>query len=145
MKRIFALGAAVGVAGVSLLGCGKSDAPKIPLGAAPVTTAAPVNPPMSGPTGEARVALDSGNALFRAKAYDQALVQYKRSAELAPNEAAPLLGMMMVADVTKDSKLAEATLLRIRKLIPALADSSLIVPHSKMIQAHPTLGKPPST
>lgn len=145
MKRIIALGAAVSVAGVSLLGCGKSDAPKIPLGAAPVTTTAPVNPPMSGPTGEARVALDSGNALFRAKAYDQALVQYKRSADLAPNEASPLLGIMMVADVTKDSKLAEATLPRLRKLDASLADSAVILPHSKMMQAHPTTGKPPST
>lgn len=145
MKRIFAFCAGVGVVAVSLVGCGKSDAPKIPLGAAPVTTASPVNPPMSGPTGEARVALDSGNALFRVKAYDQALVQYKRSAELAPNEAAPLLGMMMVADVTNDSKLAEATLPRIRKLNPSLADSAVILPHSKMMQAHPTAGKPPST
>lgn len=145
MKRILALGAAVSVAGVSLLGCGKSDAPKIPLGAAPVTSTAPVNPPMSGPTGEARVALDSGNALFRAKAYDQALVQYKRSAELAPNEAAPLLGIMMVADVTNDSKLAEATLPRLRKLNASLADSAVILPHSKLMRAHPTAGKPPST
>jgi hypothetical protein len=145
MKRIFALCAGVSVVGVFLLGCGGNDAPKIPLGAAQATTSAPANPPMSGPTGEARVALDSGNALFRAKAYDQALEQYQRSADLAPSEVAPLLGIMMVADVKKDSKLAEATVPRIRKINAELADSSLISPHSKMIQTHPTVGKPPST
>ncbi len=47
------------------------------------------------------MALDSGNMLFRAKAYDRALVQYRRSARLAPTELAPLLGILMVAEATK--------------------------------------------
>ena len=91
-------------------------------------------------TGEAKLALDSGNRLFRAKVYDEALAQYQRSAVLAPTALAPLLGIMMVADVTKDAKLTEATLPRIRKLNPALADSSTAMSHSKMIEAHPRTG-----
>src|SRR5512141_1782771 len=143
MKNMIVSRVGIAVLTMFVAGCGGSDAPKIPLGAAKAMADAPRNPPMTGPTGEARVALDSGNLLFRAKAYDQALVQYQRSAELAPNEVAPLMGILMVADVTKDSKLAEATRPRLRKLSAELADS--MEPHSKIIRAHPPMGAPPST
>jgi hypothetical protein len=126
--------------------CGGTDAPKTPLGE---TSSRGVASDEAIPaiTGEAKLALDSGNTLFRAKAYDGALVQYRRSAQLAPTELAPLLGIMMVADATKDSKLAEATLPRIRRLNPAVADSSAEMPHSKIMEAHPRTGvaTPPRT
>jgi hypothetical protein len=92
---------------------------------------------VGGYTGEAKRALDSGNTLFRAKDYRAALAQYRRSADLAPSELAPLLGMMMVADVTNDAKLKEETLPRIRKLDPGAADSAVVMPHSKIIKVHP--------
>ena len=76
-------------------------------------------------SGEAKMALDSANVLFRAKAYDKALAQYRHSAELAPAESAPLLGILMVADVTKNTKLADSTLARMRALNPTAADSSM--------------------
>ncbi len=116
--------------------CGGSEAPKIPLGAASSAAAAPADP---GGTiqGEAKAALDRGNVLFREKDYKDALDQYRRSADLAPGQLAPLLGIMMVADVTKDSALANATLPRIRKIDPAMADSSVVTPHSKIIKGHP--------
>jgi hypothetical protein len=122
-----------------ILGCGGSDAPKTPLGekSSEGVAANDVTPAIAG---EARLALDSGNMLFRAKAYDRALSQYRRSAQLAPTELAPLLGIMMVADVTKDSKLSEETLPRIRRLDPAVARSSARMPHSKIIEAHPRPG-----
>jgi hypothetical protein len=128
---------------VTVVGCGGSDAPKTPLGAAPPAAAIAGGSP--GLTGEAKIAIDSGNMLFRLKAYDKALVQYSRSADLAPNEVAPLLGILMVADVTKNSKLASETLPRIRKLDPAMADSSAVSSHSKVMQAHPKGVAPPST
>jgi hypothetical protein len=74
--------------------------------------------------GESKLALDSGNILFRAKAFDLALAQYRRSSELAPNESAPLLGILMVADVTKNAKLSDSTLARMRVLNPGVTDSS---------------------
>ena len=118
------------------LACGGSDAPKTPLGGkSSIGVAGDEAAPAI--TGEAKVALDSGNTLFRAKAYDRALSQYRRSAQLAPAELSPLLGIMMVADVTKDSKLSEETLPRIRRLNPAVADSSARMPHSKIIEGHP--------
>ena len=143
MKKLIVSHAGIAALAMFTAGCGGSDAPKIPLGAAKATAETPGNPPMSGPTGEARVALDSGNVLFRAKDYDQALVQYQRSAELAPNEVAPLMGIMMVADVTKNVKLAEDTRPRLRKLSAELADSA--EPHSKIIRGHPPIGTPPTT
>jgi hypothetical protein len=131
--------------GIAISGCKASDAPKIPLDASRATPGAVSEAPMTGLTAAAKAALDSGNILFREKAYGQALAQYSRSAEMAPSELAPLLGIMMVADVTGDSKLAQSTLPRIRKLDPSMADSSTITAHSKMIKAHPRVGGPPST
>jgi len=132
-------------AAVSICGCKGSEAPKTPLGAAAIVSSGAPESPIPGLTGEAKMALDSGNVFFRAKAYDMALAEYIRSADLAPTEVAPLLGIMMVADVTKNSKLAEATLPRIRKLDPSMADSSTVSSHSKMMKAHPRAGAPPST
>jgi hypothetical protein len=133
--RLYSLAAVAGI-----LACGGTDAPKTPLGqrSSSGVTAEEATPAI---TGAAKLALDSGNMLFRAKAYDRALLQYRRSAQLAPDELAPLLGIMMVADVTKDSKLSGETLPRIRRLDPVVADSSARMPHSKIIEAHP---RPPA-
>jgi hypothetical protein len=89
------------------------------------------------------VALDSANVLFRAKAYDLALVQYSRSARLAPTALAPLLGILMVADVTKNAKLSESTLSRLRELSPAAADSSGAMSHAEILDAHSRARKAP--
>jgi len=62
-------------------------------------------PLMSGP---ARVALDSANALFRAKRYAHALEKYRLSARLAPGEQAPLIGMLMVAAKLDDKRLTDS-------------------------------------
>jgi hypothetical protein len=128
---------------VTIYGCSSKDAPKTPLGAASSVAESSNEPAQSGLTGEAKIAIDSGNMLFRLKAYDKALVQYSRSADLAPKEVAPLLGILMVADVTKDSKLASETLPRIRKLDPTMADPSAVSSHSKVMQAHPKGVVPP--
>ena len=117
-----------------VVACDGREAPKTPLGES--TSGA------SGITGDARIALDSGNLLFRAKTYDAALAQYERAARLAPAEAAPLLGIMMVADVKKDQRLADATLVRMKKLNPALADTAAVSAHSKAMKQHPPVGKP---
>jgi hypothetical protein len=82
--------------------------------------------------------------LFRARSFDRALEQYERASELAPAETAPLLGILMVADVTRDAKLSESTLTRLRKLDPSLADSSAVTPHSRMMREHPKVPPPAS-
>ena len=135
MKSILFRAAAATAVMTLLVACKDSDAPKTPLGAPPAGGAA-AGGTAPAITGEARVALDSANALFRAKSYDAALAQYNRAAELAPTELAPLLGVMMVADITSDAKLAEETRPRIRKLDPTYSDSAA-ESHSKIIKSHP--------
>lgn len=125
-------------AAVSVGACsGDRDAPKIPLqrsNTASVGTSAADT--RTGITGEARTALDSANILFRAKEYDRALMQYRRSARLAPTELAPLFGILMVTDVTKNAKLADSTLSRMRALNPAAADSLAAMSHAQIVGVH---------
>jgi hypothetical protein len=133
-------------AAATILGCGGSnrEAPKIPLGEAqPGSTGASGAATPRAMGGEAVTALDSGNILYRAKAYDRALLQYRRSAQLAPTESAPLLGILMVADVTKNAKLADSTLARMRALNPGGADSSAAMSQAEILQFHSGIKKAP--
>jgi hypothetical protein len=131
---------------VSLGACGGSnrEAPKIPLHPSnTASTGAGIAASRTGIAGEAKTALDSGNLLFRAKDYDRALAQYRRSARLAPTELAPLFGILMVTDVRKDARLADSTLSRIRELNPEAADSSVAMPHAAIVGAHSHIRKTP--
>ncbi len=131
-------------AAVTIWGCSGSsrEAPKIPLNQAQsggMDTSSAATP---GPMGEeARISLDSGNILYRAKAYDRALVQYQHSARLAPTESAPLVGILMVADVTKNAKLADSTLARMRALNPHVADSSAAMTQAEILDIHSGMKK----
>jgi hypothetical protein len=62
----------------------------------------------------AKVALDSGNALFRKKLYAPALAQYRAAGDLAPQHAAPLFGVYMVARAMGNTALADSALAGIR-------------------------------
>lgn len=133
-------------AALTICGCDGSnrEAPKIPLDQASRGSVGTSGPETQGGIGgEAKAALDSGNVLFRAKAYDRALAQYRLSARLAPTELAPLLGILMVADVTKNAKLADATLSRLRELNPAAADSSAARSHAEILDFHSRARKSP--
>lgn len=73
---------------------------------------APAAPPDSGATSadlpaDARVALDSGNALYRTKQYAAALVQYRLTAKRAPGDPTAYYGIYMVAEATKNRLLAD--------------------------------------
>lgn len=132
---------------LAALACKDADeVPKLPLGHPPIasvgassTAAAPLI------EGEARVALDSGNALYKTKAYQLALDQYRRAADLAPGDEAPLFGMLMVASSTSDARLADSVTALMRALRPqpssgTLADSVLAGVHSGLLPpSHPPL------
>ena len=64
--------------------------------------------------GPARAALDSANALFKAKRYSHALALYREAARLAPKEPSPLLGMLMAATMLEDDKLADSIRVALR-------------------------------
>jgi hypothetical protein len=77
---------------------------------------------------EAKVALDSGNALFRSgraldlkkasadakKAYTAALAEYRLAAQKSPQHAAPLFGIYMTAGALGNTALAESALAGIK-------------------------------
>ena len=89
----------------------KQEAPKIPLSqatAADSARRAASAHALIGPA--ARAALDSGNQLYRKKAYAEALAQYRVASELAPQHAAPYFGIYMVARATRDSAMADSAL-----------------------------------
>lgn len=128
-----------------LLGCGNGDTEvqRVPLDGSNAGDASRNVAAAPRITGEAKIALDSGNILFRAKAYDLALAQYRRSARLAPDEVIPLFGVLMVAEARKDPRLADSVRTRIRELNPSASDSAarghaaLIDRHSRATQTTP--------
>ena len=100
---------------LAVVACGGSDAAKVPLTQAGATASAPeiqAAHSLIGPAAQA--ALDSGNVLFRKKAYVEALVRYRAAAALAPQHAAPLFGIYMVASATSNKALADSALAGIR-------------------------------
>lgn len=119
---------------------GKDEAPMVPLGQAPATGTSP-HGPISGITGDAKVALDSGNKLYSAKAYALALAQYRRAAALAPTAEAPLFGILMVASVTNDAALTDSATKALRSLDPAGGDST----GNELVDIHSRLRTPPPT
>lgn len=105
------------------------------------------HPPLGGDSasamliGEARAALDSGNRLYSAKAYAAALEEYRRAARLAPEHAAPLFGIVMVANATADSALADsaATAMRRRQGGKRPAGDLLDVHKGVLPDSHPPI------
>ena len=104
---------------VAVLACNSGDkAPKVSLAQAAAdsvhkaagvqTGAQPLGP-------EAQQALDSGNVLFRKKAYAPALAQYRLASAHAPNHAAPYIGINMVAQATGNKALADSAIAAIRE------------------------------
>jgi len=111
---------------------GSDDTGKIPLG----EIGAAGDEGTSGLNSEALAALDSGNVLFRAKAYDQALAQYRTAAGLAQDESVPLFGMLMVANATSNKRLADSVSARLRALEPGGAGGAGGLADTEMADIH---------
>ncbi len=94
----------------------------------------------------ARQALDSANAAYRAKAYPQALTEYRAAAAAAPNEAAPYFGIVMAATALHESAVADSASAVIRTLTQSggqmLSDSALRQLHTAP-RGHPPLPSAP--
>ena len=81
----------------------------------------------------AKAALDRGNAHFRKHEYAAALVEYRAASALAPQHAAPLYGISMVARATNDTALDDSALKEIR-----LRSGPLVGPaHGTPMPSHP--------
>lgn len=129
------------LAAVAASGCtARRDAPKVPLATAAVGDSARAVAEAHALIGPAaRAALDNGNSLFRKKAYDAALAQYRAAAALAPQHAAPLYGIYMVARATNNTAMADSALSGIKERNAVMAphafdDSTLKRVHAKVPQ-----------
>lgn len=125
---------------------GGADAPSVALGRASTADSARAMAAAHGFLGpQARAALDSGNRLFRERAYAEALGQYRAAAALAPQHAAPLFGIYMVARATDNAAMADSALAGIR----LRSGSMPVVPHSfsdtALQRLHEGLRRKPAT
>ena len=130
------------LAALLVVGCsGKEEAPMIPLDQ-PAATGVSPHGTVPTITGEAKVALDSGNKLYTAKSYALALEQYRRAAALAPSAEAPLFGMLMVAGVTNNAALTDSATKLLSALNASSGDSTtadeLVDIHSRLRTAPPS-------
>jgi len=67
---------------------------------------------------EAAAALDGGGTAFRDGHYEQALEQYRRAAELAPDAAAPWFGIYMAQRALGRPEAADSALARAQSAAP---------------------------
>lgn len=123
------------------LGCtAKDEPPKVPLGH--IADTARAREQAHALLGQAaKAALDSGNALFRRKAYAEALAQYRAAAELAPQHSAPLFGIYMVARATNNRAMADSALDGIRRRNGPMPAGPHALPDSALRRMHDALRK----
>ena len=67
---------------------------------------------------DVRTALDSGNAAFRAGAYEAAREQYRRAVELGPDQSAAWFGLSMVERQLGNVAAADSAMRRVQALAP---------------------------
>ncbi|HVZ47836.1 MAG TPA: hypothetical protein VG916_03560 [Gemmatimonadaceae bacterium] len=131
-----------GVALVAAAACSHGDSgPRTPLGKAasvPASNTAGAAHALIGPA--ALATLDTGNALFRKKDYAGALAKYRAAADLAPQHAAPLFGIYMVAKEQKNTALADSALAEIRKRNGPLAGAPHEMSDSALKALHESMG-----
>jgi tetratricopeptide (TPR) repeat protein len=135
------------------LACAKDDSgPKTPISSTPTASAATGEAtPSKNPLPEAaRPFLDSANASFRAKKYDESLAQYRKAIAAAPKHPAPWYGVYMVAQKLNNTALADSAFKAVTMYStdgPSLTDTSLAKLHEKaggMPGGHPPIGSHPS-
>jgi hypothetical protein len=135
------------VAGGAALACSdRREAPKVPLTKSVVDNSNPVDAAAAhallGPA--AKAALDSGNVLFRKKAYAAALAQYRAASALAPQHSAPLFGIYMVARATNNPAMADSALAGIRLRSGAMTPAPHALTDTALQRIHENFRKKPS-
>lgn len=100
---------------VAVTACKKAqEAPKTPLSQMTAPADSTKANPHNTMSPEARAALDSGNALFKAGKYADALKSYQTASQLAPLNAAPFYGIWMAADKLGKKALADSASAQIK-------------------------------
>ncbi|HEU4988749.1 MAG: hypothetical protein KGL93_09605 [Gemmatimonadota bacterium] len=86
--------------------------PKTPLSQ---MTSGDTTNPHNTMSADARAALDSGNAQYKAGKYDAALTSYRKASTLAPLNAAPFFGIYMAAEKLGMKALADSASQEIKR------------------------------
>jgi len=84
----------------------------------------------------ARAALDSGNAAFRARNYHEALAQYQKSVQHAPEYASAWFGIYMAQEKLGNKAAADSAMRRVQELAPQMPSSHPA--EGGMPQGHPS-------
>jgi len=137
MKRLRARTALLVALGGAGLACRAERDPRRTASADSVARAEQAAHALLGPA--AKAALDSGNALFRKRDYAGALAQYRAASALAPQHAAPLFGIYMVARATNDAAMADSALAGIRLRSGPLPSAPHSLSDSALRQLHDSL------
>ncbi len=116
------------------------DPAKLPLSAMAAGSTGTANPHTTM-SPEARAALDSGNAQYRAGNYAAALKSYRQSSDLAPLNAAPFFGIYMAADKLGNKALADSASAEIKR---RESTSTEMLTDSALRKMHETGAKKPS-
>lgn len=119
------------------------SAPRVPLSQLPVGAATTAQPgaPLPAPSelsAPARLALDSGNAQYRAGRYREALTSYRASVKEAPGHTAPEFGVYMAARKLGNTALADSAL----RIVNAHTNGSATWTDSAMQSAHGEKARP---
>ena len=121
--------------------CGRDGGPKTSLAAAVSSDSIKRMEAAHALIGDkARAVLDTGNALFRKKAYDDALRHYRAASDLAPQHAAPIFGIYMVARAMNNTKLADSAMSEIRKRNGSLPEAPHTMSDSALKELHKKAG-----
>lgn len=121
--------------------CARDDGPRTPLAQAANAASAQQQNAAHSLIGPAALAtLDTGNVLFRKKNYAGALAKYRAAGELAPQHAAPIFGIYMVARAMNNATLADSALAEIRKRNGSVPEAPHGMSDSALKALHKQLG-----
>jgi hypothetical protein len=130
---------AAALVALAIAACTAKEGPKTPLTRRPglptvdTSPAAIRNNPHTVLAPEAKAALDSGNADYRAHRYDAALAAYRRASALAPAHGAPYYGIYMAASALGQKAVADSAL---KAFSARTVESGAILSDSLMKHAH---------
>lgn len=102
----------LGTCAMIVAGCSAGESAGVPLAQMAAADSAAAAAPVLAP--DAKLALDSGNVLFRAKNFSGALALYRSAASLSPTHPAPWFGMYMVGQATHNAKLADSAMVEMQ-------------------------------
>jgi Flp pilus assembly protein TadD len=80
----------------------------------------------------AKIALDAGNAAYRAKQFGEAIARYREASAASPDHAAPWFGVYMAASEMKNKALADSAMAKVNALS---SDAAALNTHAEIAKS----------